>query len=119
MTRDLAGLTPSFDQDGVGWSFEYLGNGYIALGILPLSESDGISGFLVGNGFHGAETDEEAATAAVAELVQDQLAGHHHVQWPVPEGGSVPLHPELRGGVAVWTNRGGVHCEIGRLNPSK
>lgn len=58
------------------------------------------------------DDDEESILAAIAELVQDQVA-RAHVAWPWGDKGGF-MSPGLAGGRAVWSDKGH-HTAIGGL----
>lgn len=99
--------------DGVEWTLTVFSNRSVAVGMRTLADGADLGAFSAGRGFV-LETTPAQAMVWVASVVQDELAGYEFVQWP--SDGRRLLTPDLRGGQAVWVDRGDrVVAPIGAL----
>jgi hypothetical protein len=66
-----------------------------------LTNDSDLGEFSIGRNY-ALETTPAQAMVWVAEVVQEELAGHEFVQWP--SDGWRLLTPELRNGDAIWVD---------------
>ncbi|WP_261379239.1 hypothetical protein [Rhodococcus rhodochrous] len=99
------------DTNRLVWDLSINGDYYVFVGWQRIR---GIGGFNTGGGLTMDASFGEAS-AWVAEVVQDNLAGYEFVQWP--SRGRHLLVPRLRSAEAVWVDPHGdvTICPIGTL----